>query len=82
MYYAPSQLTQRPFVASIPPSIRFNLVFPKSNACFGQSENLAVLVAVPKATIHYQHTSIFGENQIRLTWQILYMQPISETKGK
>lgn len=59
-----------------------NFILPKLGVCFGYYKVFAILMTVPEAPIDEDSGSVFLENNIGRSREILDIEPVSESTGK
>jgi hypothetical protein len=75
----PSQSSQCLLVGLIPFPVAKNLLGPEICIGFGHPKEPAILMPMPKATIHKDAGAVFSHDNVGMSWQPLMAEPVSES---
>lgn len=74
----PAITQKQGYIASVTLHIATNFFGPELRSCSGQTEQSAMLVTMPKASVDEYHCAIFCEDHIGLSGKLPVMQPEPE----
>ena len=78
--HGPTGAFQRPPIREISRAIAFDLVTPVLGIRNRPSKPFA-FVPVPEAALNKDNDSVFSQNEVRLSWKRIVMQPVPEACG-